>query len=237
MAGKVLRIGGWATLFYGDWRKYIRHLNAMHPDACITDPPYGIRIHSAGRGRSLVRGFVKAHNHSMQRGSPRIIGDDRPPDVSDVFSLAPRTILWGADHLRQFLPNIGRFLVWDKLKGRQEYDSFSDAEFAFDTKKGKVRIFRQLWKGSCTSDAPNEDSKRYHPTGKSIQLMEWCLQLAEVPRGGLVVDPYMGSATTAIACYRNGIRFAGCEIDPKWFMAAVKRLKIQCPVDPADMLY
>ena len=238
MGVKVLRVGEWATLYYGDWRQCVHHLKALHPDACITDPPYGIGIHNAGRKRRPSSGFAKAHNNANLRGSPRLVGDEMPRDISDVFDLAPRTIVWGADHLRRYLPEKGRFVVWDKLGGKEPFgDSFSDAEFAFDTKKGRTEIFRQLWKGSCTSGASVEDSKRYHPTGKSIQLMEWCIQLAGVPRGGLVVDPYMGSATTAIACYRNGIRFVGCEIDPKWFRAAVKRLHVQCPLGRSDMLF
>ena len=229
----------WCTLILGDWRDHADTLRDMQPAACITDPPYGLGLKGAGVGRKTGAhdrvGYKVPFDRmaEVRRGSPAIVGDDAPSDVSDVFTLAPRTIMWGADHLRASLPAKGGFLVWDKLKGREAYDGFSDAEMAFDTKAGKVRIFRWLWKGLCT-DGTNRDAFRWHQMMKPVQLMEWCIERAGLQPGDLVVDPYMGSASTAVACYRRSMRFVGCEIDRKWFDLAVERLAEQCPPDMFD---
>ena len=55
--------------------------------------------------------------------------------------------------------------------------------------------------------------------------MAWCMDKAKIPVGATVVDPYMGSGTTAIACIRTGRKFVGCEISPAHFAVAVDRVK------------
>jgi site-specific DNA-methyltransferase (adenine-specific) len=58
-----------------------------------------------------------------------------------------------------------------------------------------------------------------------VALMDWCLQQAGVGADALVVDTHMGSGTTALACLRRGVRFAGIEIDPVHFQTAMDRLR------------
>lgn len=53
--------------------------------------------------------------------------------------------------------------------------------------------------------------------------MRWCLELATNP-GDTVLDPFMGSGTTGVACVQTGRNFIGCEIDPTYFAIAEKRI-------------
>ncbi len=55
--------------------------------------------------------------------------------------------------------------------------------------------------------------------------MEWCMEQTKVPTGVTVLDPYMGSGTTGIACIRTGRRFIGIEKDPTHYATALKRIK------------
>ena len=57
--------------------------------------------------------------------------------------------------------------------------------------------------------------------------MEWCMDRAKVPQGATVLDPYMGSGTTGVACIRTGRKFIGVEIDPAHFETARKRLEAE----------
>jgi DNA modification methylase len=50
------------------------------------------------------------------------------------------------------------------------------------------------------------------------------MEKAKVPHGGTVLDPYMGSGTTGIACIRTGRRFVGIEKDPAHYATALKRI-------------
>ena len=55
--------------------------------------------------------------------------------------------------------------------------------------------------------------------------MRWCLDKAGVPVGGLVLDPFLGSGTTAVACVQTGRNFIGIEIDPGYCAIAEKRIR------------
>lgn len=61
-----------------------------------------------------------------------------------------------------------------------------------------------------------------HPTQKPVQLMTWCVQKTE---GDLILDPFMGSGTTGVACARLGRRFIGIEIEPRYFDIACRRIE------------
>ena len=49
--------------------------------------------------------------------------------------------------------------------------------------------------------------------------------LASVPPGGIVVDPFMGSASVAVACAKQGRRYIGMEREQQWFDAACERVE------------
>ena len=73
---------------------------------------------------------------------------------------------------------------------------------------------------------PEREEKRLgkHPTQKPVALLERIL-LASSNEKDLVLDPFMGSGSTAIACIRKGRRFVGIEIDPKWTEVAEARIR------------
>ncbi|MFT7722226.1 MAG: site-specific DNA-methyltransferase [Roseateles sp.] len=65
--------------------------------------------------------------------------------------------------------------------------------------------------------------KKLHMTGKPIELMERLIACA--PPGGLVLDPFMGSASTGVAALATGRRFIGIEKSPHYFDVACRRLE------------
>lgn len=65
--------------------------------------------------------------------------------------------------------------------------------------------------------------KEFHQTEKPVELLTEMLELV-VPEG-LVLDPFMGSGTTGVACIRTGRRFLGIEKDPRYFEIAKRRIQ------------
>jgi site-specific DNA-methyltransferase (adenine-specific)/modification methylase len=61
-----------------------------------------------------------------------------------------------------------------------------------------------------------------HPTQKPLALMEWCLGF--VSNAQTILDPFMGSGTTGVACAKLGRKFIGIELEPKYFSIACKRI-------------
>jgi site-specific DNA-methyltransferase (adenine-specific) len=193
---------GRATLFLGDCREIVPTL--PRPDAIVTDPPYGIGQHGgAFRGR-------KGQNIRVLPN----LGWDKQRPAKDVFDMmldaAPVLVIWGGNYFADYLPPSRGWFYWRKLMG----GDFSDGELAWTTLDQALREFTKCPKGQGAE----------HPTQKPIALMSWCLEQAEVMPGQTVLDPYMGSGTTGVACMRHGARFIGCEIEPAYFDVAKRRI-------------
>lgn len=206
------------TLYCGDCLDVLPTLGRV--DAVVTDPPYGIAYKKGAGGKD------GAYNNRNQakRNTEEINGDDRPFDPSPILSVCENVLLWGADHFSQRLPH-GRFLAWNKLGDKEPWDSFSDVEFAWHSQRGASRIFSYVWKGLCQGAGEDKGDTRDHPTQKPVCLMRWCLDQVGSTPGDLILDPYMGSGTTGVACIRTGRRFIGVENDPKHFATAVRRIR------------
>ena len=72
-------------------------------------------------------------------------------------------------------------------------------------------------------DMKNKD-KRYHPTQKPVELIEKIIQKSS-NEGDTVLDPFMGSGTTGVACVNTNRNFIGIEIDEEYFKIAEKRIE------------
>lgn len=84
------------------------------------------------------------------------------------------------------------------------------------------------------ADKADRGKGNKHPTVKSSSLMSWLVRLA-CPEGGTVLDPFMGSGSTSVACVCSGRHFIGIEKEPDYFAIAEKRLSEAAPlfVSPA----
>jgi site-specific DNA-methyltransferase (adenine-specific)/modification methylase len=200
------------TLYLGDCREIAPTL--PRPAAVISDPPYGVAFTHGGGGRS-----PKWKGAATQP----IVGDDAPFDPALWLDAADQVLMWGANHYAARLPH-GRWLAWNKLGELEPWDSFSDVEFAWHNQRGADRIFSLLWKGLCRADGGDV---RHHVSQKPLPLMEWCIQQAKVPAGGLILDPYCGSGTTGVAAVRMGHAFTGIEIEPRYFDTACRRISAE----------
>ena len=209
-------------LYLADCRDVLPHLEGV--DAVVTDPPYGIAfIKGPSGGTGSYRGSKQSAQQS--RGNTRLEGDNEPFDPSHLSSFG-NVMMFGANHFAKRLPDGGRWLAWDKLEGLESFDSFSDVEFIWHSQGGKAsRICSYMWKGGLACRKNGEDNgRRSHPTQKPIGLMLWCLAQSGIAAGGTILDPYMGSGSTGVACVRSGRNFIGIEIEKKHFDTAVERV-------------
>ena len=78
-----------------------------------------------------------------------------------------------------------------------------------------------MWAGFQRDSEVGE--RHLHPTQKPVELMLWCLEFFQ--HSNTILDPFMGSGTTGVACARLGRRFIGIEIEPKYFDIACKRIE------------
>ena len=71
-----------------------------------------------------------------------------------------------------------------------------------------------------------EKEERIHPNQKPVALYEWILSKYAV-EGDIILDTHCGSASSLIACHRQGYDYIGCEIDKEYYELANERLEIE----------
>ena len=219
---------GNATLYLGDCLELRETLPKV--DAVITDPPYGqaYKVNTFWRGGARASAVVQRNGRTLMVNPntyPDVHGDDQPFDPSPWINAAPFVLMWGAHKFADRLPP-GGWLVWDKVPNGK-VRSQGDGEAAWINQDRPMRIFRLLWDGLCVGKGARHEvtagQKRHHPTQKPEALMRWCLEQAGNP--GTVLDPYMGAGSTGVACVRQGGKFVGVEIEPRYFDIACQRIE------------
>ena len=81
----------------------------------------------------------------------------------------------------------------------------------------------------------NSKEKVRHPTQKPVKLLEYLIK-TYTNEGDVVLDSFMGSGTTGVACINTGRRFVGMELDEKYFNIAKKRIKEATEKKKAELL-
>jgi len=179
-------------------------------DAVVTDPPYGIGEASKNfASRDNLAGADKYERSEWDSGTQ----DDA---IAKATEIARWSIIFGGNYYD--LPPTSCWLVWDKLNGDSD---FADCELAWTNLPKAVRRIRFLWNGCMRRE---RDIERTHPTQKPVDVMKWCIEHLPVT-ASTILDPFMGSGTTGVACVKLGRTFIGIEIDPGYFDIACKRIK------------
>lgn len=190
---------GNAELWLGDCMEILPILN-QH-DALITDPPYGI-------GNLMKGGKNTGHWNGLSCGND---WDMELPDLKNILPYGKQIIIWGGNYF-ECLGACRGFLIWRKLNA---VPTQADCEFAWTNLEIPAKIF--------SSNNGGAMERHGHPTQKSLPLMGWCL--SKVPKANTVLDPFMGSGTTGVACANMGKAFTGIEREPKYFDIACKRIE------------
>lgn len=185
------------------------------PDKCVdlvlTDPPYGIGM---SKEDFLYKNRKKKKDEIVDKkwDSEPISADV----LSELFRVSKNQIIFGGNYFSLAGPG---WIIWDKgegFKGR----TFAEAELAWTSFKRPARIFKY------DPLATGEYKSKIHPTQKALPLWEWCIREYSEPCA-LILDPFSGSGTTAIAAHRLGRRFICIEKDADYHAASVERLRIE----------
>ena len=152
-----------------------------------------------------------------------------PPSVLKVVVKAP-VLLQNTTAFQSFgtitfllpvsTPVVVRYphLALSAVKETAGVTTFADCELAWTNLPTAVRPKRYLWSGPYM----RIKEERFHPTQKPFPVMEWCIERAG--KISSVLDPYMGSGTTGVACARMGRAFTGIERERKYFDIACERI-------------
>lgn len=205
---KQARIIGGQVLLQGDCREILPKLGKV--DAVVTDPPYG-NGEAAGKNRSRVHlATAKDYGYSEWDSKPA------HEAIAEAVAAAKWSVVFGGNYYD--LPPTSCWLIWDKLNGASD---FADCEMAWTNLPKAVRRIQWLWNGMLRA----EKGVREHPTQKPVGVMKWCIEHLPAPHNQTILDPFMGSGTTLVACQRLGRNGIGIEIDEGYFDIACRRIE------------
>jgi hypothetical protein len=210
---------GRATLYLGDARDIVPTLAA---DVLISDPPYGNSTVLGMGGGDRGDGGMWA-----DVGIPC---DDTLTVRDEVLRVAALPFAVLASVRSPAPPGTKTTLIWEK----GEHVGAGDLSMPWKPNVEVIHIGGDGWSGPRRQTSVlrfnaiagcvgrRNDGFRWHPFEKPVELMEHLIERAPP---GVVLDPFMGGATTALACAKLGRDFIGIEMVPEFYQLALQRLR------------
>jgi site-specific DNA-methyltransferase (adenine-specific) len=210
-------------------------------DHVISDPPFEVEAHTLRR----------RINRGKSRGGPSDVVSEEPLSFGALteaqrngvaswaasncggwflaFCQAEAVSIW-RDSLNSSGASYKRSMIWVKPDGMPQYSGDRPGMGYESIVAAWCGRGRSVWNGGgrhgvfvCNrNDA--DGGKAPHPTTKPRRLMRDLVELF-TNQGETVLDPFMGSATTGIACVKLGRSFVGIELDPGYFDIACERIR------------
>jgi DNA modification methylase len=205
-------------------------------DFILVDPPYEI---SRDTGFEAVVNGVDRFKISMDfgewdydfKGLDRVVGEFyrvlKPGGTAIIFY-----DLWKISFLSTLLQKMKfkqlRFIEWIKtnpvpLNSKVNYLT-NGREIAISATKGGKPKFHSEYDNGIYRFPIYQGKDRCHPTQKPVKLFEALIR-KHSDEGDVVLDCFLGSGTTAVACKNTNRRFVGCEIDEAYYQKALQRIK------------
>ncbi|MEA2875108.1 MAG: hypothetical protein QOF14_304 [Hyphomicrobiales bacterium] len=216
---RIERLADGVTLYLGDSREILPTLGAV--DCVITDPPYGAVTHTGARSANSLK--------SSQIDFAPITSADLISLSALFCSVANRWVVmtceWQhAAALQAANVPLVRLGVWVKPNAAPQF-SGDRPGMGWEAVAILHRKGRKRWNGGGHHAVWHCPVARgEHPTQKPERLVSEWIRLFTNP-DELILDPFMGSGTTGVVAVKQGRRFTGIEIDPKYFALACRRIE------------
>lgn len=223
-------------LWRGDSLVRMKEIPDKSIDLIVTDPPYEVSVSNGGG----TINNVKKLKHTLVPVQGIDKGYDIPTFGAEFLRVMkePNIYIWCSKaqvikHLDFYVTQHKckfEILIWGKTNALPTYSNkyLSDKEYCLYFFKGKGKTFPQSYEDAKTvyiAPINHADKKKYgHPTIKPLPLTESIIRNSS-REGQLVLDPFMGSGTTGVACKLNNRSFIGIELNKEYFEIAKSRIK------------
>lgn len=228
-------------LFNNDYTKIMKDLKDNSIDLIITDPPY---LHVKGGMKS------KKYNTGTWKKDSEMVTKMSDFDREKIFEFLDYSLrklkkanmyvfcsklqlIYYFEYLSEHKKLKYDLLVWDKMKYSMKSTKFytSDIEYIVRIYEAGVSLNKVLVKDGSKSDIQHYmkrqayvQPKGVHNTMKPIELIENFVRVAS-EEGDIVLDTFMGSGTTGVACMNTNRNFVGIELEESYFDMAKQRIE------------
>jgi len=212
---RVERIGD-ATLYLGDCREIVPLIGAV--DAVVSDPPYGVNGGSGTKGKSSL----KTKYAGAFDDTPENVRDAVIPAIQMALKNAQRGVITpGTPCCFMYPPPTDMGIIYQPATtALNKWGRETSQPVLFYGKDPLAGI--TIAPKHIVATKAAEDVE--HPCPKPLYVANWMVARASLS-GETVLDPFMGSGTTGVACAKLGRKFIGIEIEPKYFDIACRRIE------------
>ena len=199
-------------------------MNGEKADMVFTDPPYGIGIEKK-QNEITKQEFLDDGRKLKRNKYKQVDWDGEPFDPSLVLKFFEKTkeiFLWGANCYGHLLPDGSKhgWVCWDKRTSENRV-SGSDFEIAW-SKQVRTKLIKYPWFGPFGFQKKIDGDRRVHPTQKPVAMILDCFERWGKDKTK-IVDLFLGSGSTLIACEKTNRKCYGMEIDPHYCSVIIER--------------
>jgi len=203
-------------LYNGDCLEVMQKLidDGFKVDMILTDPPYGINAEKGSNGI----GVAKNRNYDTKGNWDKKIPDKIYFDL--IGKLCKKLLIFGGNYFTDYLPSSKGWVVWDKVGEISFKNNFANCELIYANFLPNTKKITFIQQGFIKETK----DKRFHPTQKPTELLTMLIE-KYTNEGDVVLDPFMGSGSTGVACLNTNRDFIGIELDKGYFDIAKERIE------------
>jgi site-specific DNA-methyltransferase (adenine-specific) len=216
-AARIEQLSDDVTLYLGDCREILPTLGKV--DAVVADPPYGVN-YEGSTTKHGKNGFA----YASFSDTPKAIEEICVPAIRIAVSLARSAVV---------TPGSANAFKYDEPRsiGAIFYPSGANSgPWGFVCSQPLFYYGKDPYLMKALGSRPNAfstteatDRSIDHPCPKPIGQTRWMVNRVSL-EGETVLDPFMGSGTTGVACVQLNRKFIGIELEPKYFEIACRRI-------------
>ena len=210
------------TIYNEDCLEGMKQIPDGTIDCVVTDIPYGVVNRDSNGLRNLDKDAADIETFNLSELTTTLCRKSK----GSVYMFCGTEQV---SEIRRSMVELGlstRIIVWEKTNPSPmngEYIWLSGIELCvFGKKTGAT--FNEFCKNTVFRHAVVPD--QWHPTQKPVDLIRRLI-LASTNESDVILDPFMGSGTTAIACIKERRHFIGFELSKEYFDKAVRRIKAE----------
>lgn len=218
-------------LYQGDCLEMMKNIEDGSIDLVVTDPPYEIATTGAGMYKQADKQYVKELN-GMKDGFSEEVLDELcrvMKKINIYFFCSQKQIIPLLDYFVKKKKCNWNILSWHKTNPIPACGNkyLTDTEFILFFREKGVKVYgsfdtKRTWYATPLNQS---DKKKYgHPTVKPLSILE-NLVVNSSQEGEVVLDCFMGSGSTGVACLNTNRDFIGIELDEGYFNIAQNRIE------------